>query len=363
MPPNQTELPLLPKNTDAIQPKQTIETILIVNDNMRTNINGLVTMFDNIEYFAHRDGYRFVYLTPSEFPRFDCPGYPDIKLSLPFGFENKIQKIRPDYVHIATEGPLGLMTTIYCDRNNIRYNTGYHTKIPEYIQVMFGLPESIGYAYLRWFHRNSARVLTTSSTMVSELENRGFYNHIKPMTFGVDRTIFRSSLRRDDFKGCERPILLSVGRVSKEKGLDDFCQLDYPGTKIVVGDGAYRNELQQKYPNVVFTGFQRGKALAEYYANADCLVFPSRTDTFGVVIIEALAVGTPVAAYHVTGPKDILEQNVTGVMGEDLKLNVDACLKLDRNAVELASACWSWENCWNIFRRHLIKRDHKAISY
>ncbi|EQC32874.1 hypothetical protein SDRG_09406 [Saprolegnia diclina VS20] len=341
----------------------TVQTILVVNDNMRTNINGVVTMFNNIEGLAERDGFRLVYLNPSEFPHFDCPGYPDIKMSLPIGFDEKVAKIAPDYFHIATEGPLGLATRIYCDRRNIKYNSGYHTKIPEYINVMYGVPESFGYAYLRWFHRNSARVLTTTSSMVNELEHHGFYNHIKPMTFGVDRRIFRSALRQHDFQGLRRPILLSVGRVSKEKGLDDFCNLEYPGTKIVVGDGAYRKELQQKHPEILFTGFQKGSALAEYYANADVLVFPSRTDTFGVVIIEALAVGTPVAAYNVTGPKDILEHGVTGIMGDDLRANVDACLALNRRHVEDASAGWSWENCWQIFRRHLIKRDHQMVLY
>ncbi|OQR96151.1 hypothetical protein ACHHYP_16929 [Achlya hypogyna] len=344
-------------------PTPSRQTVLVVSDNMRSNINGVVTMFNNIEGLAERDGFRFVYLTPSEFPHFDCPGYPDIKMSLPIGLDDMVTKLQPDYVHIATEGPLGLATRIYCDRRDIAYNSGYHTKIPEYIHVMYGIPESVGYAYLRWFHRNSARVLTTTTSMVDELEHRGFYNHIKPITFGVDRSIFQSRLRREDFRGLPRPILLSVGRVSKEKGLDDFCKLEYPGTKIVVGDGAYRKELAHRYPDVLFVGFQKGVALAEFYANADCLVFPSRTDTFGVVIIEALAVGTPVSAYHVTGPKDILQQNVTGVMGDDLRANVDACLRLDRRQVEDASLCWSWENCWRIFHRHLIKRDHKMIVY
>ncbi|KAF0697046.1 Aste57867_12230 [Aphanomyces stellatus] len=337
-----------------------MKTILVVNDNLQTNINGVVTLFKNIERLAHKDGYKIVYMNPSEFPHFDCPGYPDIKLSLPIDIENKIGKINPDFIHIATEGPLGLATRLYCDRRKIGYNTGYHTKIPEYLRVMYGIPESVGYGYLRWFHRNSGRVLTTTNTMVTELENHGFLSYIKPLTFGVDRSIFKSSLRHDDskFSKLSRPILLSVGRVSKEKGLDDFCNVKYPGaTKIVVGDGAYRKELEHKYPEVIFAGFQTGAALADYYANADCLVFTSRTDTFGVVIIEALAVGTPVAGYQVAGPKDILEEGVTGYMGEDMTENISKCLALDRAKVEEASMCWSWDQCWDIFRRHLVKRS------
>jgi glycosyltransferase involved in cell wall biosynthesis len=143
--------------------------------------------------------------------------------------------------------------------------------------------------------------------------------------------------------------------VSKEKNLDDFLAMEYSGTKVVVGDGAYRKELEERYPQVLFVGFQKGEDLAAYYANADCLVFPSRTDTFGVVIIEALAVGTPVAAYDVTGPVDILENGVTGFMSEDLKANIDACLTLDRQVVEKASMKWSWDNCWNVFRDNLVQ--------
>ncbi|RHY24436.1 hypothetical protein DYB25_012302 [Aphanomyces astaci] len=345
------------------EPEPEMKTILVVNDNLQTNINGVVTVFKNIERLAFRDGYKIVYMNPSEFPHFDCPGYPDIKLSLPFDIDNKIAKINPDFIHIATEGPLGLATRFYCDKRKIGYNTGYHTKIPEYLQVMYGIPESFGYGYLRWFHRNSGRVLTTTATMVSELENHGFLSYIKPMTFGVDRSTFKSSLRSVEntkFSSLSRPILLSVGRVSKEKGLDDFCTVKYPGaTKIVVGDGAYRKELEHKYPHVIFAGFQTGAALAEYYAHADCLVFTSRTDTFGVVIIEALAVGTPVAGYEVPGPKDILEPGVTGYMGEDMTENIDKCLALDRAKVEEASQCWSWDQCWDIFRRHLVNRSDR----
>ncbi|RHY29732.1 hypothetical protein DYB32_004900 [Aphanomyces invadans] len=350
---------------DAMQyePEPETKTILVVNDNLPTNINGVVTVFKNIERIALRDGYKIIYMNPTEFPHFDCPGYPDIKLSLPFGIDDKIAKINPDFIHIATEGPLGLATRFYCDKRQIGYNTGYHTKIPEYLQVMYGIPESFGYGYLRWFHRNSGRVLTTTATMVSELEHHGFLSYIKPMTFGVDRSIFKSSLRQQDnpkFSNLSRPILLSVGRVSKEKGLDDFCSVKYPGaTKIVVGDGAYRKELERKYPDVIFAGFQTGAALAEFYAHSDCLVFTSRTDTFGVVIIEALAVGTPVAGYNVPGPKDILEPGVTGYMGANMTDNIAKCLALDRAKVEDASKCWSWDQCWEIFRRHLIKRTER----
>jgi glycosyltransferase involved in cell wall biosynthesis len=187
--------------------------------------------------------------------------------------------------------------------------------------------------------------------MVQELEEHGFGSRIIPWTRGVDRTIFDKSLR-SEYNG---KVLLSVGRVSKEKGIEDFCNLDFPGaTKIVVGDGPMRKELQDKYPDVQFVGTKRGKELAEYYANADVFVFTSRVDTFGIVIIEALSMGTPVAAYKVPGPIDIIESGVNGFMGEDLAENVDWCLLLNRDSVEKSSRKWSWQECWFIFKTNLI---------
>jgi glycosyltransferase involved in cell wall biosynthesis len=332
--------------------------ILVVTDNLRAQVNGVATTFKNIENYAMADGFGIVYLDPGQFAYCDAPGYPEVKLSWPWGIGKKIQTINPDHIHIATEGPIGLAARVYCDLNGIRYNTSYHTKFPEFLKKMYKIPECVTYAYMRWFHKHSGRVLTTTDTMVAELQSHGFNGDIKPWTRGVDRGIFTSNLRG---KTASKPILLSVGRVSKEKGLDDFCKLDYPNAvKIVVGDGPYKAELEKKYPDVLFTGAKFGHDLALYYANADVFVFTSRADTFGIVIIEALACGTPVAAYPVPGPIDILENGVTGFMSSNLKNNIDNCLNLDRKAVEQASQKWSWSNCWNIFRNNLI--DRKKIT-
>jgi glycosyltransferase involved in cell wall biosynthesis len=329
--------------------------ILVVTDNLRKQINGVAVTFKNIESYADRDGYDIVYIDPGQFPHCDCPGYPEVKLSLPWSIGSKIKAMDADHIHIATEGPLGLAARLYLDGKGIKYNTSYHTKFPEFLNKMYRIPMCITYAYMRWFHKHSGRVLTTTQTMVDDLTARGFASNIVPWTRGVDRNIFTSSLRKEKLTG--RPILLSVGRVSKEKGLDDFCKLDYPGAaKIIVGDGPYRAELQQRYPEVLFVGAKFGTELAQYYANADVMVFASRTDTFGIVIIEALACGTPVAAYSVPGPIDILEQGVTGHMTlDDLRTAVDQCLLLNRTQVEHASSKWSWQQCWNIFRDNLIK--------
>jgi glycosyltransferase involved in cell wall biosynthesis len=325
--------------------------ILVITDNLRKQVNGVVTTFKNIEDYARLDGYDIVYLDPGQFRHIDCPGYPEVKLSLPWQIGTKIKAMDADHIHIATEGPLGFAARCYLDRKGIRYNTSYHTKFPEFLHKMYRIPECITYAYMRWFHKHSGRVLTTTQTMVDDLRARGFEGNIIPWTRGVDRTIFSSELRD---KTTGKPVLLNVGRVSKEKGLDDFCRLDYDAVKVVVGDGPYRAELQEKYPDVCFTGAKFGKELAMYYANADVFVFPSRADTFGIVIIEALACGTPVAAYPVPGPIDILEPGITGHMSDDLASSIDKCMLYRRDRVEKASSVWSWENCWNIFRDNLI---------
>jgi glycosyltransferase involved in cell wall biosynthesis len=331
------------------------EKILIITDNLRDQVNGVVTTFKNIESLASSNGYDIVYIDPGQFRYCDCPGYSDVKLSWPWGIGKKIEKVDADYIHIATEGPLGFAARCYLDRKGQRYNTSYHTKFPEFLKELYNIPTSITYWYVRWFHKHSGKVLTTTQTMVDDLRSHGFDGDVIPWTRGVNRDIFKSSLRGETVAG--RPILLSVGRVSKEKGLDNFCELDYPGaTKIVVGDGPYRVELEQRYPDVIFAGAKFGTSLAEYYANADVFVFTSRTDTFGIVIIESLACGTPVAAYPVPGPIDILDTGITGHMSDNLKDSIDLCLTYSRERVEHAGQKWTWNNCWEIFKNNLVRK-------
>jgi glycosyltransferase involved in cell wall biosynthesis len=329
--------------------------ILIITDNLPEQINGVVTTYTNIEAMALLDGYNVVYITPGQFRYCDCPGYPDVKLSWPWGIGKKIKKVDADYIHIATEGPLGFAARCYLDCKGQRYNTSYHTKFPEFLKKLYNIPTSITYWYVRWFHKHSGKVLTTTQTMVNDLRSHGFDGDVIPWTRGVNRDIFKSSLRKEKLTG--RPILLSVGRVSKEKGLDDFCNLDYPGaTKVVVGNGPYKEELEACYPEVIFAGAKFGKELAEYYASADVFVFTSRTDTFGIVIIESLACGTPVAAYPVPGPIDILDTGITGHMSNDLEDSIDLCLTYSRERVEHASQKWTWDNCWEIFKNNLVSK-------
>ena len=326
--------------------------ILIITDNLPDQINGVVTTYKNIEACAIRDGYTVDYLDPSRFRYIDCPRYNEVKITFPWAVGKKIKAINPDYIHIATEGPLGLWARAYLSKCNIRHNTAYHTKFPEGLKTLFGIPEFITWRFVKWFHKHSNKVLTTTDTMVKDLKDHGFDGDVVPWTRGVDREIFNPSYRGETVAG--KPILVCVARVSKEKNLEQFFEMEYPGaTKIMVGDGPMLETYKKQYPDVIFTGFKTGKSLAEYYANADVFVFPSRWETFGIVMIEAMACGTPVAAFPCDGPKDVIDDGITGYMDKNLADAVFMCMQLDREKVLEGSQRWTWDNAWKIFKENL----------
>ena len=325
--------------------------ILIVTDNLPEQINGVVTTYKNIEPFAARDGYTIDYIHPGRYSHIDCPKYNEVKLAYPKGLWKEIDSLSPDHIHIATEGPMGLYTRRYLSVRGISYNTAYHTKFPEGVKAILGIPEFITWPMIRWFHANSNAVLTTTKSMVEELQSHGFGDNVKPWTRGIDRDVFKPGPRNNQ---ATKPVMLNVGRVSAEKNLEAFYELDLLGTKIQVGDGPKLEYYKKKYPGVHFVGAKRGKDLADYYRQADVFVFPSRWDTFGLVQIEAMACGTPVAAYPVQGPLDVIDQRVTGVMSDTLEYAVKKCLDLDRETVYSASTKWSWQRAWEIFRDSLV---------
>jgi len=339
------------------------KTILIVTDNLPEQINGVVTTYKNIEACAIRDDYRVVYLDPGRFRYVDCPGYNEVKIALARKrtVGKILEEVDPDYIHIATEGPLGLCARQYLDKHNYRYNTAYHTKFPEGLRALFGIPETLTWPLVRWFHKHSGRVLTTTDSMVQELKEHGFDGDIIPWTRGVDRDIFSPALR--DESQAQQTVLLCVARVSKEKNLEDFLELTYPNCrKVMVGDGPMLEQYRTKYPDVEFVGFKTGRDLAGYYANADVFVFPSRWETFGIVMIEAMACGTPVAAYPVQGPEDVVDQGVTGFMETDLATAVHRCMGLSRDRVWEGSQRWSWDRAWEIFRDNLVEKSPCTIG-
>jgi glycosyltransferase involved in cell wall biosynthesis len=325
--------------------------ILIITDNLPDQINGVVTTYTNIEACAIRDGYTVDYVDPRCFRYVDCPGYNEVKIAFPWKIWKKIEEINPDHIHIATEGTLGLWARAYLSKHNIRHNTAYHTKFPEGLKKLFGIPEWITWRFVRWFHKHSGKVLTTTETMVKDLKSHGFGGEVISWTRGVDREIFNPSYRHDNING---KYLLCVSRVSKEKNLEKFFELEYSGyQKVMVGDGPMLETYKKQYPNVHFTGFKTGKDLARYYANAEVFVFPSQWETFGIVMIEAMACGTPVAAFPCDGPLDVIDQGETGFMNENLQDAVHACMQLSRERVIEGSQRWTWDNAWKIFKENL----------
>ena len=329
------------------------KTILIITDNLKDQINGVVTTYKNIEACAILDGYRVVYITPGDFCYFNCPGYHEVKIAFPWKIGKKIEALCPDYIHIATEGPVGLCARKYLSKRGYCYTTAYHTKFPEGLNKLFRIPEKFTWPLVRWFHKHSGKVLTTTNTMVKELKDHDFDGELVSWTRGVDRNIFKPA-ERQPYPNYR---LVCVSRVSKEKNLESFFQLEYHGAeKIMVGDGPMREEYEKTYPNVKFVGFKTGHELAEYFQQADVFVFPSRWETFGIVMIEAMACGTPVAAYPCDGPKDVVNHNVTGFLDNNLHCAVSRCLTLDRDKVLQSSYEWSWEQAWKIFKDNLIEK-------
>jgi glycosyltransferase involved in cell wall biosynthesis len=331
------------------------KTILVITDNLPDQINGVVTTFRNIEEPARQDGYHIQYIDASCFLNWPCPGYPEVRLSWPRHMGTRILAAWPNHVHIATEGPLGLAARLWLDDRGWRYNTSYHTRFPEFLHKIYHIPPALTYAYVRWFHKHSGRVLTTTTTMVDMLQRHGFRGDIQAWTRGVDRDALRPS--RDwphEHDYASRTQVVSVGRISREKNLRDLLDLSDEFDISVVGDGPERERLESEYPRVRFLGYRRGSALADAYAQADVFAFPSQTDTFGIVMIEAMSVGTPVAAYPVPGPQDVIEPGVTGYMDWDLARAIRRCTGLRRSTVQQASQRWTWQQCWEIFRQNLV---------
>jgi glycosyltransferase involved in cell wall biosynthesis len=322
--------------------------VLVATDAWRPQINGVVRTYEQLELETRRLGVELGFLTPDEFRTLPCPTYPEIRLAVP-GFRRLAEKMRetkPDAVHIATEGPVGCMMRSYCMRRKIPFTTSFHTRFPEYLSSRFRIPESWTYSLQRRFHNAGVGVMVASNSLRRELATRGF-ERILPWSRGVDVDLFRP--REARLFGSEMPVFLYVGRVAVEKNIEAFLRLTLPGRKVVVGTGPQLDTLRRKYHDVIFTGKRTGEDLARHYASADVFVFPSRTDTFGNVLLEAMASGLPVAAFPVTGPIDHVAPGLTGVLSEDLGHACLEALKLDRTAVRRHVADYSWDAAARMF--------------
>ncbi len=292
--------------------------ILIATDAWHPQVNGVVRSLDAIAREAHQFDTEIDFLTPHGFYSLPLPSYPDIRLSIctPRMVQQRIAALQPDYLHIATEGTIGWSVRAHCLRVGRPFTTSYHTRFPEYVSARWPIPEAASYAVLRQFHNAACATMVTTPSLQRELEGRGF-RHIVRWSRGVDTALFRPH-ETDVLAGLPRPIFLYVGRVAVEKNIESFLALDIPGTKVVVGDGPQRAVLATRYPETRFMGMREGEELADIYAASDVFVFPSRTDTFGIVLLEALASGLPIAAYPVTGPLDVVGGTDVGVLNEDL---------------------------------------------
>ena len=326
--------------------------IAIVTDAWLPQVNGVVRTYENTLVQLKNLGHEVLILNHEGYRTVPCPSYPSIRLAvLPKRrLSAQLDQFNPDAIHIATEGPLGHAARSFCLENRLPFTTSFHTQFPEYIRMRMPVPVDWSYAYVRRFHRPARRILVPTPSQQETLQRRGFEN-VVVWSRGVDMDLFKP--RGKEFLDLPRPVFMYMGRVAVEKNIEAFLKPELPGSKIVVGDGPDMDKLQEKYRNVHFTGFKFGEELAQYLAAADVFVFPSLTDTFGIVLLEAMACGVPVAAYPVTGPRDVVRNGVTGILDDDLQKAALAALQLDpRNCIDYAAAN-SWRNCSETFAGYL----------
>jgi glycosyltransferase involved in cell wall biosynthesis len=326
--------------------------ILVATDAWHPQINGVVRTYQRLAEEVRAQGAEISFLTAAGFRSVPCPAYPAIRLAVP----NRklacelIEAAGADLIHVATEGPIGLMARAFCLRSGRPFTTSYHTKFPEYASALLSVPPSWSFALLRHFHNRAAGTMVATPSLLAELRSRGF-TRLVPWTRGVDANLFRPRAQR--LFGEDRAVFLYVGRVSREKNLEAFLDADLPGLKVVVGTGPHLPALKRRYGDVLFTGPKAGEELAAHYASADVFVFPSRTDTFGLVMLEAMASGVPIAAYPVTGPIDVVTHGVSGILDADLATAARAALRLDRAGVRADAFRFSWAKTAELFLHNI----------
>ncbi len=336
------------------------ERIMIVSDAWRPQVNGVVRTLIAVAGELGAMGHAVEVIGPDTFRTVPLPTYPDIPIAVRPGpqLARRVERFAPTRLHIATEGPLGFTARRWAMKRGLRFTTSFHTKFPEYIRARTGLPTGLAYAWMRRFHNAGAATMVATLSLRRELERRGF-RQVADWSRGVDLDLFKPA-PREPWEGLPRPVFLYVGRVAVEKNIGAFLDLDLPGSKVVVGAGPQLASLQRAYPAVTFAGPRFGPALASAYAGADVFVFPSLTDTFGLVVLEALACGTPVAAFPVTGPRDILEAAgntvgaPVGAIDADLRKAALAALEGDRAACRAYAERFSWRACAETFLSHLV---------
>jgi glycosyltransferase involved in cell wall biosynthesis len=328
--------------------------ILIVSDAWRPQVNGVVRTLETVAEELRRAGHEMEVIGPDRFPSVPAPSYPEIRLALfpQAKLEREMEAFGPDAVHIATEGPLGWSMRALCRKRRWPFTTSFHTKFPDYLHARTRIPREWSWAVMRRFHNAGRGVFVATASLEAELRQRGFERTVR-WSRGVDLARFRPE-PREPWEGLPRPVFLYAGRVAVEKNIEAFLALELPGSKVVVGDGPARAGLQKRFPGVHFTGYRANGLLAASYAGADVFVFPSRTDTFGLVLLESLAAGTPVAAYPVTGPLDVIGDAPVGALDEDLRAACLRALAADRAACRRHAEGYAWEAVAARFREKLV---------
>jgi glycosyltransferase involved in cell wall biosynthesis len=330
--------------------------IALVTDAWAPQVNGVVRTLETTAAMMRARGHAVAVISPDRFRSIPAPTYPEIRLALarPGAIEAMLDGHGSDVVHIATEGPLGLAARRHCIRSGQPFTTSFHTRFPDYVHARFRVPRAWSWRFLAWFHRPAHAVLVATPRLAAELAAHGL-QHSRIWSRGVDLSRFGRALPPPPaYAGLARPILLNVGRVAVEKNLEAFLSLETPGSKVVVGDGPARGELEGRYPGVRFLGTLTGDALAAAYQHADLFVFPSRTDTFGLVLVEAMASGLPVAAYPVAGPLDVVGDSDAGVLADDLGEAVMRALRIPRASARLHALGFSWEAAVDQFEAALF---------
>jgi glycosyltransferase involved in cell wall biosynthesis len=329
------------------------QRVLIVTDAWAPQVNGVVRTLEALGRDLSAMGHEVRYSTPEGHITFPMPTYPEIRLVVfpRKNLERMIDAFHPDAIHIATEGTMGLSARAICIKRKIPFTTSFHTRFPEYVHARFPfIPEKTVYRFLRWFHDPAEAMMVATPSLEAELQEHGFHN-LKIWSRGVDVDTFRPI--PDATLPYSKPIWLYVGRIAIEKNIEAFLKLDLPGTKIVVGDGPARAQLTASYPEVKFLGPKTGEDLVRHYAASDVFVFPSLTDTFGLVLLEALACGVPVAAYPVLGPKDVIGDAPVAALNDDLRAACLKALDIPRDAARAFALSRSWRACTEQFLANL----------